>query len=124
MHTTANFIAHCRAGVRNLTTAVVGYAHAIQRSDVQPAGRILGRGGGRRGGHGERGIPYVKVFVYLLFHQLVPNTVGSTVIKAIMVLTVEILNLLQLRKLPRTTVMFIIIHICIFHSTVFSCHTF
>ena len=62
MRTAANFIAHTRTGVRNLTTADVGYAHALQRSDVQPAGRIPGRGGGR-GGRGGRSTPYVKVFV-------------------------------------------------------------
>ena len=51
MRTTANFIAHCRSGVRNLTTADAGYPR-----------RIPGRGGGR-GGRGGRGTPYVKVFV-------------------------------------------------------------
>ena len=45
-----------------------GYAHALQRSDVKPAGRNprdrSGRGSGGRGrGRGGRGTPYVKVFV-------------------------------------------------------------
>ena len=62
--TTTNFVTHLRTGVRNLTSEEAGYAHALQRSDIKPAGRNprdrSGRGGGGRGG---RGTPYVKVFV-------------------------------------------------------------
>ena len=61
--TTADFISLARTGVRNLTSADAGYAHALQRSGVQPnAGRGAGRGTGR-GGRGGRGTPYDKVFV-------------------------------------------------------------
>ena len=59
--TTANFVAHLRTGVRNLTSEEAGYANALQRSDVQPTGRISGYRG--RGGRGCRGTPYVKVFI-------------------------------------------------------------
>ena len=73
--TTDNFVNHLRTGFRNLTSEEAGHAHALQRSDVQPAGRIPGRGGrGGHGGRGGRGTPYVKVFVdpagtkYCWFH--------------------------------------------------------
>ena len=63
--TMANFVSHLRTGVRNLTSEDAGYAHALQRSDVTPAGRGPGRGRGRggRGGRGGASTPYVKVFV-------------------------------------------------------------
>ena len=44
--TSTNFIAHILTGVRNLTSEEAGYAHALQRSDVQPSGRAPGRGKG------------------------------------------------------------------------------
>ena len=59
--TTANFVSHLRTGVRNLMSEKAGYAYALQRSDVQPAGQIPGRKDRR--GRGGRGTPYVKVFV-------------------------------------------------------------
>ena len=49
--TSVNFVAHLQTGV---TSEVAGYAHALQRSDVQPAGRAPGRGRGGRGGRSGR----------------------------------------------------------------------
>ena len=59
--TTANFVSHLCTEVLNLTSEEAEYAHALQRFDVQPAGRIPRRKD--HGGRGGRGTSYVKVFV-------------------------------------------------------------